>query len=138
MLLESKVPEATCKLLGDNDVDSAALFGNLAKDDEQFLKFLKVALDVDPEARAKDFILAGRLRMVWEACKVRTVVEIKQQAERQMARLPPQLNIGDLETAKRAFESVTGIEIPKATDSSSRLAEIPQRRLADRQQSPHR
>lgn len=113
MLLEAKIPEKICVLLGDAGVDSATLFGKMCKDGAAFESYLKDVLSVDPVARPADMVLQGRLWMVWEGCGIRADVEVRAQAERAVARLPPQIHQGELEVAKRAFEAMTGQELQR-------------------------
>ena len=113
MLLEAKIPQDLCKALGDAGVVSAPLFGKMCKDRAAFELFLKTTLNIDPSARPQEMVAQGRLRMVWEACGIRADVEVKAQAERAVARLPPQICQGELEVAKRAFEALTGTELEK-------------------------
>ena len=113
MLQQFKIPTDKITLLADADCDCAPLFGSLARDDKDFWKFCLDVLLVDPVTRPAETILRGRLTMLWEACKIRAEVEAKASAERAVARLPPQICMGDLETAKTAFEQLTGQELPK-------------------------
>ena len=111
MLIQAKVPEATCDALGTAEVDSAALFGSLCPSREEMCVYFKRVLLIDPDARDTDFVIRARLLMVWESCKTRANVESTAAAERAVAQLPAQITVGDFETSRAAYESTLGFAL---------------------------
>ena len=53
-LLQAKIPERICDLLGNAEVDSAALFGRLCREEDDMHKYFKRGLGVDPDAIPAD------------------------------------------------------------------------------------
>ena len=113
LLQQARVPDDIITLLGAKGYDTAHIFGSVTKTDSDFFDFCKAVLNIDPAARADDWVKRSRLTMVWEGCKVRVDVEHKHIAERAVMQLPPQVAIGELEAAKRALEAFKGFEIAK-------------------------
>ena len=95
LLCGNKVRTEDIKALETAGVDSAKMFGHIAKTDEKFALFIKRICNVDPEARGEDAVPSARLYMAWEACKKRAEVEFEAEAQRAVNRLPVQLAIDD-------------------------------------------
>ena len=113
MLIEAMVPQAQIEALANADVTTSALLGAIASDRAQFETFCKDLLNLDPTARAADFLPRAKLIMVWDRCRQVEAVESKAAAERAQLQLPPQVALGELEAAKQALEALVGHEIPK-------------------------
>ena len=94
--------------LGDAGVESAAIFGHVARTEEKLLKFLKTTLNLDDDARPADAVPIARLVMAWEMCRKRTEVETEVVAQRAVNHLPPQLAIDDHQTPREAYEKQEG------------------------------
>ena len=77
MLSQVKIPDTVCDLLGEADIESAALFGSLCRDEAGMHDFFKRVLKVDPDQRDADFVTRARLTMVWEASKIQAEVETR-------------------------------------------------------------
>ena len=123
MLAQAKIPDDLCDILGDKDVDTAALFGSMCEDKKEMWKYFKDVLRVDPDANPDHFTLRGRLTMLWESCKTRAEVETKVAVERSIAQLPPQLTLGDYETTVRAYNATLGYELQPHLQPSQPLLE---------------
>ena len=108
ILAQNKVTEAHMAALGDAGVESAAIFGHVARTEEKLLKFLKTTLNLDDDARPADAVPIAKLVMAWEMCRKRTEVETEVAAQRAVNHLPPQLAIDDHQTAREAFEKKEG------------------------------
>ena len=108
MLSQAKVAKAHMDVLGDADVESAAIFGHLARSEEKLLELFKSVLNLDADTRPLDAIPIAKLTLVWEACRKRTEVEQEASARRAVDHLPPQLTLEDHRTAREAFERVKG------------------------------
>ena len=111
-LQAAKVPDDVCDNMGNKGIESMSLFAHLAKTDEAFDKLCKDFLGIDPDARPQEILTRGKLSTVWEVCRTQSQVDTKAAAERSALRLPPQLAVGDLETAKAAYEAVEQMELP--------------------------
>ena len=112
MLSQAKISKALMDILGDADVESAAIFGHLARSEENFLELLKSVLNLDADTRPLDAIPIAKLTLVWEACRKRTEVEQEASARRPIDHLPPQLTLEDHQTAREAFEKGQGQIFP--------------------------
>ena len=95
MLSQAKISKAHMDAFGDAEVESAAIFGRLARSEEKILDLLKSVLTLDADARPLDAIPIAKLTLVWEACRKRTEVEQEHSARRAMDHLPPQLSLED-------------------------------------------
>ena len=110
ILTSAGVPEAKMEEIGIKGFKTANVFGNVATTRERMEAFLKSVLGVDPAARADDYLLLSQLITAWDACKARTEVELKHNAERALQQLAPQIAPADYELAIQAFERSEGYE----------------------------
>ena len=124
LLAQHNVPEAIWDLLGDQGVDNAHLFGNLSTKEEKMHDFFKRSLLIDPDANIAHLVTQGKLTMLWEACRLRHQVQSKEKAEREVAQLPPQVTVGDFDTARRAYEEYLGFDLPEHLTPSQPLFEL--------------
>jgi hypothetical protein len=104
ILCQAKVKKEHMVLLGNNDCDSTAVFGHIAKDEEKFALYLKRVLNVDPEARPEDSVPSARLHIAWATCKKRCEVEVEVAAQRAVNRMPVQLAVDDYQSTREAWE----------------------------------
>jgi hypothetical protein len=104
ILTQNKVAEVHMAALADAGVESAAIYGHVARTEEKLLKFLKSTMDLDDDVRPSDVVPIAKLVMAWEVCRKRTGVETEVAAQRAVNHLPPQLAIDDHQTAREAFE----------------------------------
>ena len=93
---------------GDEGCDTIGIFSHIAKKDEDFFRFLKDALALDPSTNGLHAIPVAKLFMAWESCKKRSEVETEANAQRAANHLPPQLAIDDYSSARLASEKKTG------------------------------
>ena len=121
LLAQHNVPEAIWDRLGEVGVDNAPLFGNLSTKEETMHVFFKKSLLIDPDANIADLVTQGKLIMLWEACRLRHQVQSKEKAEREVAQLPPQVTVGDFDTARRAYEAYLGFDLPEHLTPSQPL-----------------
>ena len=87
----AKVPETVMTKLGKAEVDTVGVFAHIGEDGVAVRKFLKAILNIDPDARAEDMLLASKMMIVWTACRKRSELEVEQEAQRAVQHLPPQV-----------------------------------------------
>ena len=112
MLSQAKIEDTTCTTMGDKGYTTAELFGSFPTE-LAFRSFCKRILKVDPETEDDDILRYSRLSIVYKACLARSEVENKERVERAVAQLPPQLTENDFDTARRAYETTLGYELPE-------------------------
>ena len=95
-LENARVPVEAIQKLAALGVDDIATFAHLAQDETGMASFFKSALEVDVEARPADFILRSKLLVAWSSSRARCEIEVREQAQRQVQQLPPQLTLGDM------------------------------------------
>ena len=91
LLQQNDVSLENIAKLGTAGCKTIALFGHVGKDEARLEAYLKAVLNLDPTARAEDFIPVAQLVIVWTACRKRSEVETEAQAQRVVNHLPPQL-----------------------------------------------
>ena len=111
ILSQTGVAETHWDTLGTKKCYTAALFGSLASSETGIHAVLKRILSLDPNNSDEDLLEQGRLTIVWEACKARTTVEIRERIERSVAQLAPQITEADFENSRRAHEAELGYEL---------------------------
>ena len=115
MLTHAKVPNDKIEILGNKDLGSMTVFGNIArgeKAEERFELFLKNVLNIDAVADPDHFGIAARITSVWQSARIEAVIKTTAEAERAHQQLPPQIATGELELAKQALENLQGFELP--------------------------
>ena len=63
MLSQAKISKAHMDAFGDAEVDSATIFGHLARSEEKFLDLFKGVLNLDADARPLDAIPIAKLTL---------------------------------------------------------------------------
>ena len=109
--------------MGDAGLTSLNVFACLGGSRDKFVEVLeKPPLDI----KATDFagsLEQAKLLAAWEAANTMKEVETKHTAERQVQRLPPQLQLADIESATKVFEAAEH-PLTKFTTPSKALFEL--------------
>ena len=82
ILQSAKIPEDTMTTLGKAGVDTVGVLAHMGEDGPAFRKFMKAMLNIDPDVKAEDMLLASKMMIVWSACRKRAELEIEQEAQR--------------------------------------------------------
>ena len=77
-----------------------------------------MVLKIDPGSTDDNHIPRARLLLVWEVCRTNNKVEVRDGAQKAVARAPPLLSLGGHETAKKAQEKAKGFEFSEVPDPS--------------------
>ena len=112
-LENARVPLTAIQKLATLGVDDIATFAHLAQDEAGMANFFKSALEIDVDARPADFILRSKLLVAWSSSRARCEIEVREQAQRAVQQLPPQLTLGDHETSLRALQVQRGKTLEK-------------------------
>ena len=78
ILQSAKIPESVMTKLGKKEVDTVGVLAHMGEDGPSFRKFMQAILDIDPDVRADDMLLASKMMIVWTACRRRAELEMKQ------------------------------------------------------------
>ena len=112
-LENARVPVEAIQKLATLGVEDIATFAHLAQDETGMASFFKASLEVDVDARPTDFILRSKLLVAWSSSRARCEIEVREQAQRAVQQLPPQLTLGDHETSLRALQVQRGKALEK-------------------------
>ena len=117
LLQNNGVSDRVMDAFGDNGLVALNVFTHIAPTAEK----LAAVLGKDPFGLKGDDLLGilemAKVTSAWETAKTMREVEVKTDADRVNLALPPELKVGDLETAMKLFEKAE-YELTKVTTPS--------------------
>ena len=123
ILQNNGVADSVMDKLGNAGVVQLNVFACCGIDKQRFIDFVsKAPIDVSGGSVA-GIVEQAKLVSAWESANTLKEVETKNTAERLVQRLPPQLQVGDLEQATKVFERAEH-ELTKFTTPSKALFEL--------------
>ena len=124
LLSANDVPPEQLDKIGNANVKTTAIFGQITKDEKRFAAWCKKILNLDADTNPEDMIPIAQLTIVGQACLKRAEVETEAAAQRAVNHLPPQLSILDHAAARDAYEKVVRKKIPDHKLPSENYFEI--------------
>ena len=123
ILQNNGVSEKVMDVLGDNGVVALNVFACCGIDKQRFIDFIaKPPIGVSG-TDVPGIIERAKLISAWESANTLKDVEVRNTAERLVQKLPPQLQVGDVETATKVFERAEH-QLTKYTTPSKALFEL--------------
>ena len=104
VLANNGVSTTTMDTMATAGLTAFTVFTHLATDRAQLCTVIsKAPLEINDSTFDK-VLEQAKVVAAWEASKIMREVEVKRDSERRALNLPPELQVGDLETAIKVFE----------------------------------